>query len=197
MHLFEPREEELVYHIDDKDRLCELSAAWTQFALANDGAAVMPERVLGRPLWDFIGDDHVCELYRRMVKRARAGYPAQFDYRCDAPEWRRRFRMTIRAGEDGAVVFLSQLRWQEQRPQVDMLDANMPRSGNWVRVCGWCQNVALPDGSWVPVEAAVAQLDLLAEEALPRLTHGICPPCHSGMMAQLTPADGGATSAVL
>lgn len=190
MSLSTSPEQELIYRIDEENLLCEVNAAWTQFALANEGAAVMPERVLGRSLWDFIEDANIRELYRQMVRRARSGSTAQFDYRCDAPEWHRRFRMTIRATEGGTVEFLSELRWQEPRPRMDMLAVNMPRSESWVRVCGWCQNVALQDGSWVPVEVAVAQLDLLAEEALPRLTHGICPPCHSGMMTQLAPAEG-------
>jgi hypothetical protein len=182
-----PPEQDIVYHIDDNDRLCEVNEAWRQFALANDGAAVMPERVLGRAIWDFIGDANVRELYRQLLHRVRSGHPAKFDYRCDAPEWRRRFRMVIRAAADGTVEFLSQLHWQEQRPRVGMIDLNMPRSVHWVRVCGWCQNIAVPGGGWVPVEEAMERLEVLAEEALPRLTHGICPSCHSCMMAQLEP----------
>jgi hypothetical protein len=183
-------EQEIVYHIDGSDRLCEVSAAWAQFALANDGAALMPDRVLGRLLWDFIEDTNLRELYRQMIQRVRSGYPVRFDYRCDAPEWRRQFRMTIRTAADGTVEFLSQLRWKEQRPRVDMLDVKMPRSEHWVRVCGWCQNVALPEGNWLPVEVVVEQLGLLAGEALPKLTHGICPPCQSGVIAQLALAVG-------
>ncbi|MEY3898612.1 MAG: hypothetical protein RLZZ214_4134 [Verrucomicrobiota bacterium] len=183
-------EQEVVYHIDGSDRLCEVSPAWTRFALSNDGAAVMPERVLGRSLWDFITDANVRELYRQIVQRVRSGYPARFDYRCDAPEWRRKFRMTIRLTAGGTVEFLSQLHWKERRPRVDMLDVKMPRSDQWLRVCSWCQNVVLPDGSWGPVEEAVVQLSLLTQEAYPRLTHGICPPCHTGVIAQPVPAAG-------
>jgi hypothetical protein len=184
------REGMLVYHIDERDRLCEVSSTWAQFALDNDGAAVMPERVLGRSLWDFIEDAHIRELYRQMVNRARSGHTAQFEYRCDAPEWRRLYRMTIRAAAGGTVEFMTQLRWEESRQRVDLLDATMPRGENWVRVCSWCQNVALSEECWVPVEAAVQQLGLLAEEALPKLTHGICPTCHSRIMAQLEQAAG-------
>ena len=182
--------QDFVYHIDEQDRLCEFNAAWSQFALANDGAAVMPDQVLGRTLWDFIEDTSVRELYRQLVHRARAGHPARFDYRCDAPMWRRRFRMSIRKMANGTVKFSSRLQWEEERPQVDMLVAGAPRGEHWVRVCGWCQNVALPDGRWVPVEAAVKRMGLMAEEEFPRLTHGICPPCHSGVLAQLPPEAG-------
>lgn len=178
--------QELLYYIDAMDRLCAVSGDWVAFAQANDGNAVMPERVLGRSLWDFIEDPNIRELYRQMIQRVRSGFLAQFDYRCDAPEWRRQFRMTIRTAADGTVEFLSQLLWKEQRPRVDLLDVTIMRSEQWVRVCSWCQNVALPNGKWVSVEEAVEELRLLTEEALPKLTHGMCPPCHTGMIAQRT-----------
>ena len=189
MNLSMPEEQELIYHIDGSDRICAVGADWAEFALANDGTAALPEKVLGRSLWDFIEDANVRELYRQIVLRVRSGYPAQFEYRCDAPEWRRRFRMTIRAGKDGTVEFLSQLIRAEPRPRVDMLDVKATRSEQWVSVCGWCQKVALPDQSWVSVEEAARHLGLLAEEALPKLTHGICPPCHLDMLTQLVPTD--------
>ena len=185
MNLPTSREQEIVYQIDGNDQLCHVNATWAQFALENDGVNLLPDRILGRSLWDFIGDTHVLEIYRQIVQRVRSGFPAEFDCRCDSPEWRRQFRMTIRKEAGGTVEFLSQLRWEEPRARVDLLDVKIRRSEYWVRVCCWCQNIVLPDGSWVPVEEAVEQLGLLGEETLPRLTHGICPPCHSGMMAQL------------
>ena len=183
-------EQEIVYLIDRNDRLSEVGGSWTQFAQANDCDAVMPDRVLGRPLWDFITDTHVRELYRRMIQRARDRHPVQFDYRCDAPECRRLFRMTIHALEEGSVEFVTRLLWQEPRPRVDMLDQKVPASGPWVRVCSWCEKVSLPNGVWAPVEEAAEKLGFLAEEHVPRLTHGICPPCHSSMLAQLEPMAG-------
>lgn len=181
------REQVVVYHIDPMDRLCEVNSAWSEVALANDGAGAMPDRVMGGSLWDFIEDSHVQELYRQILHRVRAGHPAQFDYRCDAPEWRRLFRMTIRMAAGGTVEFSSRLAWEEQRQQVDLLDPKIPRIGDCVRVCSWCQKISMPDGSWVAMEKAVAQLGLMEKEALPKLTHGICPPCHSGMMRLLPP----------
>lgn len=186
MNLNDFRKQDLIYSIDANDRLCSLSEDWEQCAMANDGASVLSECVFGRSLWDFIEDTAVRELYRQMVHRARSGHPAQFKYRCDAPEWRRQFRMTICTRADGKVEFLSQLIWEEQRPRVDILDVKIPRNEQWVRVCSWCQNIALPDGSWVSVEEAVEEMGIMAEETLPRLTHGICPPCYSGMMEQFS-----------
>jgi len=41
------------YHIDAADRIVAVDAAWIAFAAAND-APDLPERVLGRPVWQFI-----------------------------------------------------------------------------------------------------------------------------------------------
>lgn len=180
---------ELIYHIDAADRLCGVNADWGRFALANNGTTVMPDQVLGRSLWDFIEDNAVRELYRQIIQRARSGHPAHFNYRCDAPDFRRQFRMTIRAAADSTVEFTSRLCWEHQRPRVNLIDLKTKRNKHWVRVCGWCQNIALPDGTWMVVEEAVRQLGLMAKETPPILTHGICPPCHSAMMAQMTPTS--------
>lgn len=175
----------LNYRIDAEDRVIEVNQAWCDFAEDNDGEAVMPDKVIGRPLWDFVSGQGIAELYWQMVRRARAGHPVAFAYRCDAPEWRRLFHMTVQAHADNTVEFRSELEREERRPMVRLLDCKQPRDERWTRVCSWCQNVAVTDESWVPVEEAVARLNLLADDTLPKLTHGICPKCQAGMMAKL------------
>ena len=71
-----------------------------------------------------------------------------------------------------------------------LLDGKMPRNQHWTTVCSWCQKFILPVGRWVPVEEAVADLGLLAGDAQPRLTHGICPHCKADLLSKLSiPAD--------
>ncbi len=178
-------EKVLIYHIDPDDRLCEFNATWDEFAWGNDGEATVAERVLGHPLWEFVTDSSVLLLYKQIVQRARTGRMVHFQYRCDAPEWRRLFDMTIKASVDGDVIFLSKLCWDERRPTVALLDAKNERDRRWVLSCSWCQKIKLPNDIWVPVEEAVDHLGLLAEETLPVLTHGICPKCKAGMLSKL------------
>ncbi len=178
------------YRIDERDRLVAVSDNWEAFAQANDGAAVFAGKVLGRPLWEFIQDGNVGQLYRHLVARARGGRAVEFHYRCDSPTERRVFLMRIEQQRDGGIEFRSRLQSSETRPAVTLLDAQARRNSSTLRVCSWCQRIALGGHEWVEVEAAVERLKLLQAEALPALTHGICPPCLDGMHRLLRESPG-------
>lgn len=167
----------LVYRIDRSDRICAVNEAWRKFALENDGAEIVAEKIIGADLWSCIADASTCELYRRLTARVRGGQPVQFQYRCDAPAVRRTFRMTIEARLDGEVEFASELLKSETRPAVALLDRRTPRNETFVRICSWCQLVAVDREEWVPVEEAVERLRLFEAETLPALTHGMCAAC--------------------
>ena len=180
----------LVYRIDAIDRITHVNAAWSDFARANQGEAVMPAQVLGSSLLASVDDQTVRELYTAMIKRARAGTPVRFKYRCDAPDRRRTFEMNIHQLAGGEVEFVSTLRHEEARAPVGLLQTGRPRDNRLLRVCSWCQQVALPDYSWVPVEVAVDKLGLLVAETFPRLTHGICEPCRAAWAKDTIKAAG-------
>jgi hypothetical protein len=175
----------LIYRIDAAGKLTHVNAEWSEFALHNEGESVLPDRVLGTGLLAAIADETVRELYIRMIKRARAGVPVQFRYRCDAPDKRRTFEMNIRLLEGGEVEFASKLVHEEARPTIPLLETGGLRDERLLRVCSWCQKVALPDDTWVPVEESVEILHLLEAERLPGITHGICDPCMARMKASV------------
>jgi len=94
--------------------------------------------------------------------------------------------MTISRLPGDEVEFASVLVRQESRPAVAILQTDHDRhEEKFIRVCSWCQSVALPSGDWVPVEDAVNKLDLMSDEKLPRLTHGICEACSLSMNQKL------------
>ena len=175
----------LVYRIDAGDRITWVNEAWSEFARGNHGEAVMPERILGQDLFASISDSAVREIYKSIVARVRAGAVVEFTYRCDAPDVRRTFDMVVRLLANGGEEFTSTLKHEEARPPVVVLEPGGIRSKNLIRVCSWCQKVAMPDERWLPVEEAVAETHLLEVLQIPAITHGICPPCHAGMMAKL------------
>lgn len=177
----------LIYRIDAGDRISHVNPAWSEFARDNQGEAVMPGKVLGKNLLLAMTDQTVRELYVQMIRRARAGAIVRFHYRCDAPDRRRTFEMQIRPLVDGEVEFASTLRHEEPREPVALLQAGQVRDDRLLRVCSWCQKVALPESTWVPVEEAVEVLQLLEADKFPRLTHGICEPCKAAWMRE----DGG------
>jgi hypothetical protein len=175
--------EPLIYRIDAAGRITYVNSTWTDFALKNHGEAVLPERILGCRLLDSVGGSTVRTLYKAMIKRAHAGQPVTFSYRCDAPDKRRLFAMNIRARPDGELEFASTLLWEESRVPVAFLERAQARDERMLVVCSWCEKVALPEGNWVPVEEAVTTLRLLETERMPAITHGICPACQAAMRA--------------
>lgn len=172
----------LVYRIDAGDRLTYVNPAWLEFARNNEGESVMPEKVLGQSMWTCVTDATVREIYQRMIARARAGRPVHFHYRCDAPTKRRVFAMTIRPVAGGEVEFVSTLEQEETRPAVGLLESGRRRDQRLLRICSWCQKVALPANLWVPVETAVEHLQLMETETMPRITHGICDTCAARLL---------------
>lgn len=175
----------IIYRIDADDRLVGMNDAWTAFAAENRGDAAMPDAVVGRTLWDFVKDQALRELYRRMVRQARDGAPVRFRYRCDAPQERRVFEMAISAVASGEVEFRSELKATEQRPPIAWLDPQVRHGPALVRLCSWCGRVALPDGQWVAVEKAMERHPALQQAEAPALTHGICPECSTQMVELL------------
>ena len=162
-----------VYRIDEHDRLCEVDCGWMDVA-----GAIPPTQVLGRSLWEFVRDPTVIAVYRQMIRQARAGRVLRFRYRCDAPEWRRLYEMTIQSCGSSRVEFASQLVREEARKPVTLLDRSLgPRSRELVRICSWCERAALPGGGWLPIEEAVEALGVMQHDTMPQLTHGICERC--------------------
>jgi hypothetical protein len=97
---------EVDYVVNRSDVLVQVNDAWSAFAMANGAPHLVAEHVIGRSIWDFIGDDSVRELYRSLMRRVRNGGRSQFHFRCDSPGWRRYMLMTLAAaptwsGHDG------------------------------------------------------------------------------------------------
>lgn len=180
----------ITYQIDAEDRLVGMNEAWTTFAENNRGEQAMPDQVLGRCLWEVVTDPALQELYRHMVRQARAGQPVRFRYRCDAPHERRVFEMAIREAGPGVVEFRSELKAAEERPPVAWLDPEVRRGPALVRLCSWCGRVALPDGRWVAVERAMELHQALQQAEAPAITHGICEDCAQRMTELLKARSG-------
>lgn len=82
------------------------------------------------------------------------------------------------------VDFVSTLLDEEQRTRVPILDCRQSRNQDFVRVCSWCQRIAVR-GSWLSVEAGVEALGLMLQPMLPALTHGICGDCEAKVLVDL------------
>lgn len=175
----------VVYRLNGLDEIVYVGDGWGEFAAANDAPELLPERVLGRPLWDFVCDDTTRHLYGEILRRARSGRPARFNFRCDAPDYRRLMEMNVEGLEGGGVRFETRTLRVDERPRQDMLDRRAPREGDRLRMCGWCKRMDLDGERWGEIEEAVNALRLFERQALPPLTHGMCRPCFDAMASQI------------
>lgn len=179
-----PLSKEVRYRVNHLDEIVSVNEAWDAFAADNCGAHLTAPHVIGRPLWDFIADRTTCLVYRDVLARARHGHPVRFDFRCDAPDCRRRLQMEVIGEPDDCVEFRVRPLSEEPRPMQPLLDPAQPHSEALLRVCGWCKKVDVGN-RWVEVEEAVPLLRLFEKPRLPDITHGICEACYLRMLATL------------
>ena len=179
----DPRE--FVHRVDRNGRIRFVNDAWLAFAAENSWHTSASE-VLSSPLMEYISDPETQHIYRLLMERVRKkGDQVRFRYRCDSPDCRRLLEMRIhhdRALEQ--VEFRSRVLHAERRDPVTLLDFGLAgRTDSLLTVCSWCKAVEI-DHAWVEVEQAVQRLGLLAAQALPQISHGICPTCSERMLAR-------------
>ena len=168
------------YQIDRQGLLIRVSDSWTQFALDNGAPQLASERVVGQPLSSFISDPETRHLYQVILERVRTTkVPVVVTLRCDSPSLRRYLELIISWLPGQEIQFLSRTLRTEARESIPLLDPSTNRSNEFLTMCSWCKRILLPIDRWVEVEDAVAQLELFCLDALPKLTHGICPACNA------------------
>lgn len=173
------------YRIDRNDVVVTVGEDWERFA-ADNSAPDLGELPAGRTLWSYFDHDDVRTVWQLLVSRVRSQQAeASVPLRCDAPDLRRWFELTVTPEADGAVRFRCVLVFEEPRPAVALLADEVQRdvAVPAVPVCSWCGD-AHDGASWAPVEVVVRNLRLL-EDRLPAIDHGICPSCRSSMTAEL------------
>lgn len=188
------------YVIDRSDVVVAVGGGWDHAARVGEAGELV---ALGsRPrLWDTMGDPQLQDLWRTIVSRVRStGEALEVDFRCDAPDERRWFRMTVTPLADDGVHFRSTPTFTMERPEVMALGRHTERDhglGAFV-VCSWCAEGAADSGEdpevaeWLPIEELLARHRLLEHQPAPTVSYGICPRCAeqmSGLLAESTTAS--------
>jgi hypothetical protein len=173
----------LSYAIDEHDHLVKVDQGYYRFAEENGWEEAGSS--LGRSLWDYVAGEEMKKLQRMLVRRVRDEVgDVELPFRCDGPEVRRKMDIRIVARPGGrAVLFSARLRSEEEREERQpLLDPEVPRGGETLVMCGWCDRFEV-DGEWVEVEEAARRLELFDRPELPALSHGICPACNEMLLA--------------
>ena len=176
-----PAVEEVVYTVDDLDRIAWTNDAWDRFAMANDAPQVRAAAVVGTVLWRHVSDDTLRGLLRQLFRRARTSkQPIFLSCRCDGIDVRRELRLEVHSPDGGTVSVRSIVTSEE--PRHVPLAAEEPTA--LLRVCSWCNRVDA-DAQWLELEVAAEELQLLHGPYFPTLTHTICGECVANLQAEL------------
>jgi hypothetical protein len=186
----EPSPMVVEYRIDADDVLIDVGNGWATFAREN-GAAELAAPGPDRTLWSFIDRAEITELWQLLVQRVRASQrPAQVPFRCDAPDARRWFDMTVAPEPGGSVHFRSVLVFEERRPPVALLDPHTERDAAVapLLICSWCGRGHHGAG-WLEVEELIRAGRLLEQASMPAVSYGLCAACREAMAADLFVSD--------
>ena len=163
-------------------RICYVNDAWLVFA-AENGWNISVSQVLGSMLMQQIADAETRHVYKLLIdSAAKRGRKVHFNFRCDSPDYRRLMEMSINYDRTlDLVEYRSRVIKLEEREPVKLMDTSIiNRSGEALKVCGWCKAVWV-NQAWMEVEKAVEQLGILETTILPPISHGICLSCSERM----------------
>ena len=166
-----PRQEPAVeLSVDQDNRIVRVNAAWDEFALDNDGAALANEAVLGVNLLDSISGRVSKNFTWTILELARTRErEIVFDYRCDSPRVRRFMRAHVHADSTGAVHYCHQHLSSESFPHLVAFKTATQRGRDILMRCSICNHVR-HDGLW-------RTPDSCAGGALLEVIYGVCPSC--------------------
>lgn len=169
---------EIMYRVDEQDRIVFVSPDWVAFAGGN-GGSVDTKALIGTKISQHLTDPTTQQVYHLVMAKVRdTGKSITLPFRCDAPDRRRFMELEISPLFQNYLQFHTRLLLEEERAPVALLtSAGRVADGKsrTVLMCSWCKRVAAPE--WLEVEAAVLRLRLFDEAAAPLITHGMCPDC--------------------
>jgi hypothetical protein len=164
----------VIYRIDGDDRISEVNEEWSRFA-AENGGDPDPAAVLGRPLWDFIGDEGNRSLYHCMVQAVRQkATPITVPFRCDSPAVERHMTMTIAPGHLGEVVFVAALQFAFERPPRHAGRAR--EAAQTIVECDHCHRLWAGQG-WQECWEVIRQGDIEIDDRPIKVLHTRCSRC--------------------
>jgi len=136
------------------------------------------------PIWSYIGDPDLVELYRQVYEKVRSTRaPSSLAFRSDTPEARRSIQMEVRCLDTGGIEHVCRVALEEKRPPLYLFNSQAPRNMSVVKMCGWCARVQVYP-KWVEPEEASRMLAPASSGPLPEIAHGLCPVCADRHLTQ-------------
>ncbi len=177
---------ECAYELDANFRILRVDQRWAVVARSNGAPQLIPPPgPIGQSAVSCATDMTSALIYERLFTRVlETGRAIAIAFRCDAPALRLYMNLSIEPRSGEGLRVETTLTRAEERPPMALLDPEAPRGSDLLLMCGWCKSVEVA-GRWVEVEEAVAALGLFERLYLPRVTHGMCPPCYERVCQEI------------
>ena len=176
------------YEISEQGTLISANSEWFDFAAENGATEMVPDSVLGRPVWESIAGNEVRHLYRVMLDRLKETESTlDMPYRCDSPEYRRLMNMRVfHIPERQVFCFESRILTMERRQPVILLESNQGHGDALLSMCSWCKKILSDSSDWLEPELAIQRLKLFESSTFPRISHGVCSDCKTQLYKELS-----------
>ena len=175
------------YSIDKNDHIIEIGENWNSFAEENYGADKCHSNlIINKPIWDFVEGEETRFIYKIIFESVRKNFsPVTIPHRCDSPGMRRFMELDIIPQIKETILLRSKILRIEERECNKLLEPEIKKSDEFIRMCSMCKKVVLSSGEWVEVEEVVVSMKFFEKYNLPNITHGICPMCYELTMTEL------------
>lgn len=177
----------IIYRINEQDIIYSIEGPWDEFALENDGYPEnQSKNILGNPIWKYITDFETKHIYKLILDHVRLlKKEITIPIMCDAPTMLRFIDLTIIPLVDNNIEFVSQITKEVKRQRVNILDKNISRNEQIIKMCSYCKAIQVDENNWMETAEAVSHLKLFNKKTLPKISHGVCSICYNSLMQEL------------
>lgn len=174
--------EQNVYWLGPTERIVRVGPCWDRFALANDGAAATGEKIVDRPVWDFVQDAATRMWLESLIALVRLrSVSIQRPYRCDSPDMKRFMQMNIVPEDEGILRVEHSLVRCEPKSRSVWIDS-FSKANSDVRVrCSICGRVRL-DKEWIEPDRLSSSTSRGGIAKL-AVIYGVCDDCKTLAMS--------------
>ena len=167
-----------VYHIDKDDKIFHVNKSWNEFAVENDSSHLV-NSVLEKPIWDYISDGLVKNLYKELISAVRITKEAvHISFRCDSPEKMRFLEMQLFPLMDDGIAFHNILLREKTKEEgfTAEIIAIMAQAG--FSMCSSCNRINV-GGEWMELVDALKERKI---EGTTLIAHyGMCSECATSL----------------
>lgn len=172
----------VLFRLNAVDVVSGVDARWESVAPEVDGRRSIVKLHDGKRFANYIADASIRSIFKTLVDQARKEGAVSFEYRSDTVELRRWFTMLITSSDGEVVEFSSRVSRTEAWASNPAAEAGEPVLV--LRLCSWCQRVAVPPDAWLPLEPAMEILNMMSGDQLPQVSNSICPSCQKELVEE-------------